>query len=57
MLYSKRLKYAGAILGIAVAGTIATAAVASAGSGITPANLVTANLNEEPLVNHDRVKF
>ena len=57
MLYSRRLKSAGAILGIAVAGTIATAAVASAGSGITPVNLVTANLNEEPLVNHDRVKF
>lgn len=53
---SKR-KYVAAILGIAAAGTLATAASASAGFGVTPENLVTADYAEWGHFNHDRVKF
>lgn len=58
MLYSKRLKSAAAILGIALAGTIATVASASPSSGnITTTNFVTASYDESGHVNSDRVKF
>ena len=57
MLCSKQVKFAVAILGIAAAGAIGTAATASPGSGVTPENLVTADLLEEPVINHDRVKL
>ena len=57
MTYSKRLKGAATILGIALSGTIATAAIASPGFGISSAILVTANLDEEGHINSDRVKL
>ena len=56
-MYSKRLKCAAAILGIAAAGTMTTAALASPGSGTTPTNFVTSNLDQDVHVNSDRVKF
>ena len=57
MVYSRRLKSAAAIFGIATTGVIATVALASAGSGFTPTNFVTARLNDTVQVNNDRVKF
>ena len=57
MTYSKRLKGAVTILGIAAISTLATAAIASPGSGISSAILVTANLDEEGQFNSDRVKL
>lgn len=57
MLYSKQLKCAAAIFGIAAVGISATAALASPGSGISSDNLVTANLDEPGHINSDRVKF
>ena len=56
MLYSKQLKCA-AIFGIVAVGTIATAALASPGSGISSDILVTADLDEAGHINSDRVKF
>lgn len=58
MLYLKRLKSAGAVLGIAAVGSIATVASASPSSGnIATTNFVTANYDESGQVNSDRVKF
>jgi quercetin dioxygenase-like cupin family protein len=58
MLNSKRLKAAAAILGIAMAGTIATPALASPGSGtIITTNFVTSDLDKDVQVNNTRVKF
>lgn len=57
MLYSKQVKRAAAIVAIAAGGMISTAAVASAGSGISSEILVTADLTDDALINHDRVKF
>lgn len=57
MLYSKHVKRAAAIFAITAGGMISTAAVASAGSGITSEVLVTADLTDDALINHDRVKF
>jgi hypothetical protein len=57
MLYSKRVKRAAAIVAITAGGMISTAAVASAGSGLTSEVLVTADLTYDALINHDRVKF
>ncbi len=45
-----------AMLGMAAA-TMATAALASPGSGITSAVLATGDLNEKVNYNHDRIKF
>jgi hypothetical protein len=45
------------ILGIAVIGASAAVALASAGSGFNPTNLVTGNLNNDVKWNSDRVKF
>lgn len=56
MSYSKGLKFA-AVLGIALVGMSAPAALASPGSGISSENLVTADLNESRHINSDRVKF
>lgn len=57
MIYSKALKRAAAVVALAAVGTLGTAAMASAGAGITPENLVTADLLSEPVINHDRVKL
>lgn len=57
MLYFNEVKRASAIVAIAACGMISTAALASAGSGITSEVFVTANLTEDALINHDRVKF
>lgn len=58
MLYWKPLKSAGALLGIAAVGLIATVASASPSSGnIETTNFVTANHDEPGHVNSDRVKF
>ena len=56
MSYSKQLKFA-AMFGIAAFGTIATAALASPGFGISSDILVTADLDEPGHINSDRVKF
>ena len=56
MSYSKQLKFA-AMFGIAALGTIATAALASPGFGISSDILVTADLDEPGHINSDRVKF
>lgn len=57
MFYSKRLKRASAILGVMAAGTIATAALASPPSGVTPTVFATGELANEVHLNSDRVKF
>lgn len=57
MSTSQKLNFAAAILGIAALGPIATAALASPGSGVTSSTLVTANLDHEAQENSDRVKF
>ena len=56
MSYSKQLKFA-AMFGIAALGTIATAALASPGFGISSDILVSADLDEPGHINSDRVKF
>ncbi len=57
-MYSrKNLKCAAAIFATAALGAIATAAVASPGSGVTVTNFVNANLDEVVQENSDRVKF
>ena len=53
----KNLKRAAAIFATAAFGAIATAVIASPGSGVTPTNFVNANFDEERHVNSDRVKF
>jgi quercetin dioxygenase-like cupin family protein len=57
MFYSKRLKCAAAILGIAMAGTTAAPALASPPSGVTTTNFVTADLDPDDHINNDRIKF
>ena len=57
MLPNKILKRAAAIFGTAAIGAIASAAVASPGSGVTSTTFVTANFDETTHVNSDRVKF
>ena len=53
----KILKRAAAIFATAAVGAIATAVIASPGSGVTPTNFVNANFDETAHVNSDRVKF
>lgn len=58
MIYSKRLRQASAILAIAAAGTISTAASASPPVGVITSEIfVTANLDEDGHSNTDRIKF
>lgn len=57
MFPSTALKRSAAILATAALGAIATAAIASPGSGVTPTNFVNANLDEVVQENSDRVKF
>lgn len=57
MFYSKPLKRASAILGIAAVGTVGTVALASPGAGVAPQTFVTSNLLEDGQINHDRIKF
>lgn len=57
MLSGKTLKRAAAIFATAAIGSLATAAIASPGSGVTPTNYVNANFDETAHVNSDRVKF
>ena len=57
MFNSKRPKACGAILAIVAAGTFATGAVASPGSGVTPETFVTGTLKGNVQQNSDRVKF
>lgn len=57
MSYSKRLEYVAAVLGVAAVGTMATVALASAGSGLSSQILVTANMDQVGHINSDRVKF
>lgn len=56
-LFRSRKKWSAVILGIAVIGASAAVALASAGSGFNPTNLVTGNLNNDVKWNSDRVKF
>jgi hypothetical protein len=56
-LFRSRKKWSAVILGVAVIGTFAAVALASAGSGFTPTNLATGNLPDGVHVNSDRVKF
>ena len=57
VLRSKK-KWAAATVGVAVIATFATVALASPGSGFSPANLVfAANFDETVHLNSDRVKF
>lgn len=57
MLYSKQMRSAAALLGLATVGAIAAVAVASPGAGVTSTVFVTARLTDEIQVNNDRVKF
>ena len=57
MFTSKTLKRAAAVLASAAMGTMATAAIASPGSGVTATPLVTADFDETAHLNSDRVKF
>ncbi len=57
MFYFKITKKIAAIVGIAALTTTATMAVASLGTGVAVENFVTAEFNENALVNHDRIKF
>lgn len=57
MVYTKKLNFAAAIFVSAMAGSIAPAALASPGAGITPENFVTADFEETALINNDRVKM
>jgi len=52
-----RKKWAAAIVGVAVIGTLAAVALGEPGSGVTPSNLVTANFDHTVHLNSDRVKF
>jgi len=52
-----RRKWAAAAAGVALVGVLATMAIGSPGSGITPTNFVTANLDQTVQMNSDRVKF
>jgi len=56
-LFRSRKKWSAVILGVAVIGTFAAVALASAGSGFSPTTLVTGNLNNNVQENSDRVKF
>lgn len=57
MIYSTWPKVAGANLAIVAAGMIATAAVASPPSGVTPTNYVTETMEDEIKVHNDRIDF
>jgi hypothetical protein len=50
-------KWIAATVGVAVIAAFATVALASPGSGFSPTNLVTGNLNSEIHLNSDRVKI
>jgi quercetin dioxygenase-like cupin family protein len=56
VLRSKK-RWAAAIVGVAVIGTLAAVALGSPGSGITSTTLVTANFDNAVHMNSDRVKF
>ena len=59
MSYSSSIKVASAIFGTAIAGLLATGALAEVvvNGGITPQTLANSRFNDDALVNHDRVKF
>ena len=57
MLYSKQLRCAGAMFGIAAIATTGPVASASPGAGVTPETFATSRLLEDSHINHDRVKF
>ena len=56
VLRSKKT-WVAATVGATVIGTLAAVALGSPGSGFTPTNLVTANLNNDVHLNSDRIKF
>jgi hypothetical protein len=56
-LFRSRKKWSAVILGVAVIGTFAAVALASAGSGFSPTTLVTGYLANNVQENSDRVKF
>jgi hypothetical protein len=56
-VFRSRKKWITAIVGVAVVGVFAAVALASAGSGFAPTNLVTANLVNQTKQNSDQVKL
>jgi len=55
--WSTKKKWVLVTLGVVIAGTAATVALASAGFGVTTTTFVTANFDKTVHINSDRVKF